>query len=166
MIYLLGFPIFSQGLLLVIDEVFFHRKRGLPLWEKISHPIDTLSVLTVTLFCIITSPSTLSFEIIFFALSFASCCLVTKDEWVHSKLCTPGENWIHAALFILHPLVFCSLYLIWKSKSSIGSIFSSSFLEQIALGQVLLEPFAGLLIFTLTIQIVYWNLIHGKTEDQ
>ena len=34
-----------QGLAMLVDELLFHRRRGLPRWERIGHPIDTLSVL-------------------------------------------------------------------------------------------------------------------------
>ena len=35
-----------------------------------------------------------------------------KDEFVHSELCEPAENWLHAVLFILHPICFLSAELI------------------------------------------------------
>jgi hypothetical protein len=47
-------------------------------------------------------------------LAVFSCVLVTKDEWVHARECEPGEHWVHAMLFILHPLVLLSGALLWR----------------------------------------------------
>jgi 2-polyprenyl-6-hydroxyphenyl methylase/3-demethylubiquinone-9 3-methyltransferase len=38
---------------------------------------------------------------------------VTKDEAVHARLCGSGEHWLHALLFVLHPVVLAAFALLW-----------------------------------------------------
>jgi hypothetical protein len=47
------------------------------------------------------------------ALGALSCLLVTKDELVHARHCEPGEHWLHALLFSLHPLLLIAIALLW-----------------------------------------------------
>ena len=35
----------TQAALMMVDELHFHRRRGLPRWERIGHPLDTATVL-------------------------------------------------------------------------------------------------------------------------
>ncbi|MEO5970739.1 MAG: hypothetical protein ABIQ95_12505 [Bdellovibrionia bacterium] len=100
---ILLFPYLLQMLVMTIDEFYFHRKRGLPLWEAYGHPLDTLSVLLCYGFVSISSPSPLN-TIIYSVLLSISCLLITKDEWVHQKLCSGMEQWLHSILFVLHPI--------------------------------------------------------------
>ena len=46
-------------------------------------------------------------------LAAGSCLLVTKDELVHKRLCSGGEQWLHAVQFILHPVVLIAAALLW-----------------------------------------------------
>ena len=54
MLYLLLTPFILQALLIFFDEGVFHLKRGLPKWERIGHPVDTLSVLACLVFVLLT----------------------------------------------------------------------------------------------------------------
>lgn len=38
-------PFALQALTISIDEFWFHRRRGLPIWERIGHPMDTFTIL-------------------------------------------------------------------------------------------------------------------------
>jgi len=38
-------PFIVQTLVIMIDEFYFHVRRGLPKWERLGHPLDTLTVL-------------------------------------------------------------------------------------------------------------------------
>jgi hypothetical protein len=108
-------PLGAQALLMLVDEFIFHRRRGLPRWERWGHPIDTLSVglaLAVPAF----APPTIDWLTVYIGLSIFSCLLVTKDEWVHAKACAPMEHWLHAMLFVLHPVVFGVLAWAWWSE--------------------------------------------------
>jgi hypothetical protein len=40
------------------------------------------------------------------------------DEFVHARLCEPTEAWLHAGLFVLHPLVFLAWGMVWASADS------------------------------------------------
>ena len=99
-------PLFMQGLLMGLDDLILHRRRGLPRWERIGHPIDTLSVIVCVLYLLLSRPD----PIAFLSLAAFSCLLVTKDEVVHSSVCEPIEHWLHAVLFLLHPVCLYSLY--------------------------------------------------------
>src|SRR5215471_11294112 len=100
-------PFVLQVLCMVADEVYFHRRRELPLWERLGHPLDTLTVLACFMWLLAAAPSILSLRV-YVGLSVFSCLFVTKDELVHSKHCCPSEHWLHALLFSLHPLVLLS----------------------------------------------------------
>jgi hypothetical protein len=133
-------PFIFQGLIMGIDE-HLHMKRNLGLWERIGHPLDTLTVLVPVSYCSVNafSDSTL---LPFILMAIFSCLFITKDEFIHSKECSPLENWLHALLFVLHPLIFLSTGLIWKQYPE------SEFLKY--------QPFVvGLFM---TYQIVRWSI--------
>lgn len=139
-------PFVLQAVCMFFDELYFHRKRGLGTWEKIGHPLDTLTVLACFLFLVLM-PFTETHLYIFIGLSFFSCIFVTKDEFVHSKLCEPAENWLHAVLFVLHPICFLSAALLWKSGEN------ASFFKMQCL----------VLLVVLLYQIIYWSTSWKKT---
>jgi len=108
-------PFAAQGGLMSVDELWFHRRRGLPRWERIGHPLDSLSVLVCMSLPWILPLDDGSLRI--YALAAAlSCLLITKDEAVHSVRCRPAEQWIHACLFVLHPLVLGVVALLWLAR--------------------------------------------------
>ena len=133
-------PIFAaQGLLLVADEFLFHYHREVPRWERVGHPLDTASVLgpfLITIFLPFQAPWTG----IFLALAAFSCLFIAKDEWVHARLSSGGEQWLHALLFILHPLLFFAGWNLWRAGET-GWLIAQSLLV------------AGFLVY----QAVYWN---------
>lgn len=102
----------TQALLMVVDEVIFHRRRGLERFERWGHVADTTlfcAALLVPAFCLPSQRAILSFA----ALGFASCLLITKDEWVHAKACEAIEHWCHAMLFILHGALLIVVGMLW-----------------------------------------------------
>lgn len=113
--YILFLPFALQSILMLVDEFYFHRKRGLAPWERWGHPIDTLSVLFVYAVVLWVPPSSSAVAMIGGAILF-STLLVTKDEWIHSRACGPGENWVHALLFGLHPLHLVCLLPLWALR--------------------------------------------------
>lgn len=133
-----------QGLAILFDEFVFHHRRGLPRWERLGHPLDTASVIACLLFLVFVdrTPTT---EIIYYFLAGASCLLVTKDEWIHRKLCSSEEMWLHAVLFILHPLILFAAMAEWETSRPI--IFAMS---------------GGVFVFMIY-QIVYWNFIEARS---
>lgn len=100
---------------MLVDELYFHRRRGLPRWERIGHPLDTLSVLACYGLALSSTPSDDTL-LAYAVLAGLSCLLVTKDELVHAARCEPMEHWLHALLFVLHPIVLGVGALLWLSQ--------------------------------------------------
>lgn len=107
-------PFLFQGLIMGVDELL-HVKRSLPKWERIGHPLDTLTVFSSYLFLVLFDYSS-DMAKFYIGLCVFSCLFVTKDEFVHAKNCSPVEHWLHSLLFVLHPLAFISGGLIWKDS--------------------------------------------------
>ena len=115
-VLLASVPLGIQALVTGVDELYFHRRRGLPRWERIGHPLDTLTVLgcyVVALALPLTATSLRTYV----ALAAFSCLFVTKDEIVHAKYCEPFEHWVHALLFLLHPIVLASMGFLWLREA-------------------------------------------------
>lgn len=100
---LAALPFILQGVLMLVDEGF-HLRRGLPAWERWGHPVDTLSVAACFALAAIL-PATAAGLWAYAAAAVVSCLCVTKDEWVHARHCSGAECWLHACLFLLHPVL-------------------------------------------------------------
>jgi hypothetical protein len=135
----LAIPLLVQGGAMLFDEVYFHRRRGLPRWERIGHPIDTASVLACYGFAWSVGPSRTALGIYVLLAAF-SCVLVTKDEGVHAQRCSAGEQWLHSMLFVLHPIVLGAAALLWLNGE-----------------RALLAVQAGLTLLFGIYQTLYWN---------
>jgi hypothetical protein len=99
---------------MAVDEIAFHRRRILPVWERWGHPLDTLSLL----FCLglaLALPPDRLWTGLYLVLAVFSCLLVAKDEWVHARHCAPGEHFVHALLFLLHPVLLWSVFTLWRA---------------------------------------------------
>lgn len=107
---LLYLPFLLQGLAMFVDEFYFHEKRGLPRWERLGHPLDTITVLSCFAY-LLWGQVNLNWYV---GICTFSCLFITKDEFVHGQKCSGSEHWLHALLFILHPLSFLSGYLLWS----------------------------------------------------
>src|SRR5689334_19220146 len=106
---LIFIPFVIQGIAIALDEICFHRKRDLPKWERIGHPLDTLSVLACLLFILFVPYSSGGVLKGYIALAIFSCLMVTKDEFVHKHHCPAAEHWLHALLFLNHPALLTAL---------------------------------------------------------
>jgi hypothetical protein len=146
--FLLYIPALLQGLVIVVDELFYHRRRALPAWEIVGHPLDTLTVVACYAFLLFLPPSPERLTV-FIVLAAFSTLFVTKDELVHAEQCAPGEHWLHSLLFILHPTAFFCSAQLWLSGS--GAIF---FAAQLALTS----------LFFLY-QIFYWGIPWARTRQ-
>jgi hypothetical protein len=137
---LFAIPLGLQALAMFFDEVYFHRRRGLTRWERLGHPLDTSTVLAcfaVALF----APWSPGWVSLYVALAAFSCLFITKDEPIHARHCSPGEHWLHAVLFVLHPIVLAATAILWMRG------FRSVVLAQ-----------AGLTLAFGAYQLLYWNL--------
>lgn len=107
-------PFGLQGVALAIDEMWFHRRRGLPTWERIGHPIDTALFGACFVWLVTVEPAAAAVGP-YVLLAALSCLVITKDEFVHAQLCGPAESWLHALLFVLHPIVLGLAGYAWWS---------------------------------------------------
>ncbi|MDP9149932.1 MAG: hypothetical protein M3O36_08350 [Myxococcota bacterium] len=135
-------PAFAQMGAMLLDEGWFHRRRGLPKWERLGHPLDTLTVAACYSWTLVRAPGQPHAVAIYVALAAFSCLFVTKDELVHKRACEGWETWLHAVLFVLHPIVFLALGLVWASASSAW----------------LLRAQLALTLAFAAYQLVYWSL--------
>ncbi len=135
-------PFLLQGLCMSVDEFYFHRKRGLGRWERWGHPLDTVSFILANGWLLWATPSQFNLWI-FVGLAVASCLLITKDEGEHFRRSSPWENWLHAMLFMLHPVVLIAACWLWWTHDPLF-VFS--------IGLVVLASLALLLY-----QTFYWN---------
>jgi hypothetical protein len=133
-------PFLAQASATLFDERVFHRGRRLPRWERLGHPLDTLTVLACYGW-LVASPPSGGRALVYVALATFSCLFVTKDEAVHASRCPPGEHWTHAVLFLLHPVVLIDAGYLWGAGR----------LRVVLLGEVLLT--AALAVY----QLLYWN---------
>jgi hypothetical protein len=147
-------PLLIQAIAISVDEFYFHFRRGLPLWERIGHPIDTASVLVCLLFTLFVPYSPLALKW-YIALALFSCILVTKDEWIHKHHCPGSENWLHALLFLNHPVILTVCGFFWSPH--IASWLPSFTTRHLCL----FAQTVGVMVF-MGVQIVYWNVWRKK----
>jgi len=155
---LIFIPFVLQMAVIFLDEIVFHIKRDLPKWERIGHPLDTLTVIACFAF-VFWVPFDRSMIAWYIALALFSTFFVTKDEFVHKEHCPAAEQWLHSILFVNHSVVLSVLGLIWPHLHEI-QIFSflpsPNILKFLVTSQLM-----GASCFCLY-QIVYWNFIRKK----
>lgn len=127
-----------QAALILIDEFFFHWARGLPRWERLGHPVDTLSLLAPLSLAAFSTPTEIT-QRLFIVLAVLSCLCVTKDEWVHRERAPAAEQWVHSILFILHPVVLLGAYFAW----TVDPVWI----------RIVVMPMGVFLLY----QIIFWN---------
>jgi hypothetical protein len=136
-------PFLLQGLVMTVDEFYCHHRRVLRRWERWGHPIDTLAFAACLAFLLFVPPGDSALWI-YGCLSVGSSLLISKDEWQHLELCSGFENWLHAILFIVHPVVLIwAGYLWWSAHPSFALVLPMT------LTMTLLFMFY---------QIIYWNV--------
>jgi hypothetical protein len=98
----------------------------------------------------------------YLGLAAGSCALVTKDERVHAQHCGAGEHWLHAALFVLHPLVLGALALLWCARAraplaaAAGEWLGAPLPGAAAAARLLAAQVAALALFA-AYQWLYWR---------
>jgi hypothetical protein len=130
----------AQAAAMFVDEWTFHRRRRLPRWERIGHPLDTTTVLACYAWLLL-APQSSTNAVVYVALVMCSSLFVTKDERVHAEHCTVGEQWVHALLFVLHPIVLFGAGWVWWTHR----------FHPVLIGQLVLTAAFGLY------QVLYWN---------
>ena len=94
------------------DEFGFHHRRTVPRWEWLGHLLDTVVFLACLGVPLGLAPSLPRLQL-YGCLAGLSCLLITKDEFLHQRLCRGGEHWLHALLFVLHPVVLGVTAWLW-----------------------------------------------------
>ena len=137
-----------QGLVMVFDELHYHRKRGLQKFERWGHLADTGLFLAAVLIPVLLKPDTHSL-VIYGLLAGCSSLFITKDEWIHAKACYGSEHWCHALLFILHGPLLLASGLLWYLEPN----------------SILLKALPVLTLLWGFYQFFYWN-IHYDGRQQ
>jgi hypothetical protein len=133
-------PFVAQAGVMLVDEGVCHRGRGLPRWERLGHPLDSLTVLACYGWLVAAPPSR-GRALVYAALATFSCLFVTKDEHVHARECAPGEQRMHALLYVLHPVVLiAAAYLWWTGR-----------MRAVLVAEVVLTAVVA------AYQLLYWN---------
>lgn len=135
-----------QALVMLWDELFFHRRRGLERFERWGHVADTAVFCAALCIPAFAAPDRVPL-ISFVLLAFFSSLLITKDEWIHAKVCTGAENWCHALLFILHGALLVIVGILWVLEPDAWELRALPFL---VLAWGLYQHF-------------YWNLYHVRS---
>jgi hypothetical protein len=130
-----------QGAAMTADELVFHRRRGLPRWERVGHPIDTLADLLCLVWLLARAPTRAN-ALVYTGLAAFSSLLITKDERVHARECVAAEHWLHAFLFVLHPTVLIAVAWLWWTGR----------------GTTIIAAFAVLVAVFGMHQLLYWNV--------
>jgi hypothetical protein len=150
-------PFVLHALCMAVDEFYFHYRRGLSRWERLGHPLDTLTVFVCQAWLCWQSPSAFSVSV-YVALCVISCLFVTKDEFVHQRECTGGEHWMHAAMFTLHPLVLAAAGLLW-SAASLPFIVAEGWEASALRGNLVIIFCFGLY------QLIFWNWLWQRLPE-
>jgi hypothetical protein len=135
----------AQGAAMFVDERTYHRRRGLPRWERLGHPLDTVTVLACYAWLFAARP-TVGHALAYAGLVAFSSLFVTKDEPVHAGRCSRGEQWLHALLFVLHPAVLIGAGWLWWTGRP-RALFAAAL--------ALTACFAAY-------QLIYWNAPWGR----
>jgi hypothetical protein len=149
-------PLVVQVVASGFDELYFHRRRGLGTWERIGHPFDTLTVLACMAWAMHSAPDARGIAV-YVGLAIVSSLAITKDEWVHARACSPSEHWLHALLFVTHPLGLISFGLLWPALHVRRGASLDGWADAASIAPWLYAQFALTLAFCLH-QIVYWNV--------
>ncbi len=148
----------GHSLLMLVDEFHFHRRRGLPRWERWGHPLDTLSVIACYAFALFMpfSPGAAAAYIL---LALFSCLWITKDEWVHAELCGPGEQWVHSVLFVLHPVLLGLAGWYWVVSRTSPTSHAEAIFTEPGIFAVFFPVHAAITFLFLIYQIIWWNIL-------
>ena len=158
----LTLPLAIQGLAMIVDELHFHRRRGLGAWERIGHPLDTLTVFACIAWVVAVPPVGTAITV-YVGLAIFSCIFITKDEGVHASSCRAGEHWLHSVLFVIHPLSLASIGLMWPALHlPPGDV--PGWLRGVPAGSIVTTQLIMTGAFALY-QTLYWNLSWPRTSS-
>jgi uncharacterized membrane protein len=146
----LALPFVLQGIVMMVDEFWFHHRRSLGRWERIGHPVDTATVL-VCFGIVLFVPFSSTALAVYSVGAVISMICITKDEFVHAKLCPAGEHWLHSVLFMLHPILMTAAVAIWADFPAGAGGLRRFFAINV-----------GITVAFWLYQIFYWNFLCRK----
>ena len=132
--YWLSTPFFLQMLCIAADEFWFHKKRGLPRWERIGHPLDTLTVVLCLAWILFVAPNRRT------VIAFAA------------------EQWLHALLFMLHPIMLASAAFLWPAIWGLPGSFSW-IVRFYGFERAFLTSVCAMMVGFGVYQFVFWNCL-------
>lgn len=138
-----------QALLLSVDELVYHRRRGLGRFERIGHPVDSFCFF-LPLAVQAWLPAEAPYTYVYVVLALLSSLVITKDEFIHVAHCSASEQWLHAMLFVVHAPVLVGLGALWWLDAGSG----------------LRHGAPWMVLGFLTHQIVYWGFHARAGEGQ
>lgn len=154
-------PFALQGALILADEGF-HIRRGLPAWERWGHPVDSFLAAACYAVALFAPPSRTAL-LAYATASILSCLCVTKDEWVHARHCAGAESWLHACLFILHPILLAIAGWWAFGAADARRAWGPGSGPSAAFGNFLAVQ-CGLTAAFGVWQILFWNLGRGRAR--
>jgi hypothetical protein len=102
---------------------------------------------------------------LYVVFSLISCLLVTKDEFVHQKHCEGSEHWLHALLFLNHPILLASLGILWPlfTECSLPA-FWTRLMPHKELFHLFIVGQALFVTLFFLYQLLFWNFIWKKDD--
>lgn len=156
-------PFALQALAIAFDEGYFHIRRGLPKWERIGHPLDTLTVLACMGYLLFV-PFSKGALFLYILLASFSSLFVTKDEFVHKEHCPASEQWLHAILFTLHPITLAMGGLIWPVTQGVDlPPWIAEWLTNKEALSLFLKMQCSLMTLFFLYQVIFWNFLWKST---
>ena len=131
-----------------VDEYYFHRRRTLCRKEVLSMFLDGVLFLPPLVIASF-APVTETWISIYTVLAILSCISVIKNEWFFLHDVSKKERVVHAALYVLHPILLYTFFISW-----VGQYLHNNF--NFYLVQIF---YMGFGVKTLTHQLIYWNYL-------
>ena len=138
--------------LLNLDEHYYNKKRQHSKYEIVSVITDGfLFLLPLLLATFVTFDE--KWVILYKTIAGISMVSVVKNELFYKGL-EVQERFIHACLYVLHPILLFNFYESWKLNYFQSNYYFWMFqLVYVALG-----------VKTVSYQLIYWNYIHDGTK--
>ena len=131
---------------------YFIESAGCRAGERLGHPLDTLTTALCYAWLVLTPPGRSHALGVYVALCAFSCLFITKDEFVHARLCEPpSKPGCTRCSSVLHPSRVSRIWRdLWRSGTDLW----------------LIELELALTLALLVHQLVYWSFVMVTTPAQ
>ena len=150
MVLFITFTTIVHSLLYSYDEYILNKKRDLS-QNEINHGMIDGFLYIATVSFTIFAPFTALFSKIYIAFAALSCISIILNEYFFPAL-KRTERLVHAALYVLHPLILYAFYVSW----------SQNFFKTNPTYWMLQLCYLVLCFKAVTYHVIYWNYIHQK----